>query len=681
MAVETPEIPLQLNQIPDTTSNHIVLKNWCIFSSSKCTVIIVRILTKIDLTVRPLEYPLMIAYWKTYEEFHKDIISNRIEEEIVSHLGFNVSDSEKRSFRNSLPAIHTALQNCDIPGDVEVALEFKVPLTNKRVDFIIAGSDDEGKDHLVICELKQWESVTHTDMHDIVTVRGQEKVHPSWQAYDYGSLISHFNEYVETGEVDIETCTFLHNYKRQYADELLDEIYKEGISKAKPFISDQFEDLAKFISRYIRRPSKNRIIFEVENGRICPSKMLANCLGNLLKGSDDFTLIDEQRIVYSNLFKEATASLKNRGPKNVFVVRGGAGTGKSLIAMKLMGSLIEEKGNTVFYVAKSSYVKEAYFKKLTKDIPDYRFLRSLFQGSGNFIDRPLNDVEILIVDEAHRLMEKTKVSHWFKGENQIREIIHAARTSIFFIDETQNIDIKDFGTIEHIKDAAEAEGAIFHCDDKYILRSQFRCNGSDEYIAWLDAILYNKQYEPSGMYVDYDIRIIDDVCVMRDLIKEKNANSKIPSRILSGDVFEWKSKKDKNAIDIVIGDFQAQWNRTKSFATDSRSIDEVGCIHTSQGMEFEYAGIIIGDDLIYREGEIKTDFTKHPAGAGEFKRPYRKKILPSDDKLIEQLIRNTYKVLLTRGQKGCYIYVMDPELKTYLKKSIKNLLGDRGNCS
>ncbi len=619
----------------------------------------------------------MIIYQNSYEGFHQDIISNTLVDKLMSEL--NVGESEMRSFRNSLPAIHTALQNCNIPGDVEVALEYRIPLTNRRVDFIIAGSDEYDKDHLVICELKQWESVTHTDMPDIVMVGNKNMVHPSWQAYSYGSTISNFNEYVENSGIEIDTCTFLHNYKRQYIDELINPVYSEGISRARPFISDQYKDLAQFISRYISRPSKNKILFEIERGRIRPSKSLADCLGNLLNGIDEYTLLDEQRIVYSNLYKEVQNSFKKLDSKNVFIIRGGAGTGKSVIAMQLMGNLIKEKGKTTFYVAKSSYVKEAYFNKLTRGVPQHSYLRTLFKGSSNFIDSPLNDIDVLIVDEAHRLTERSKRSWMFTGENQIKEIIHAARTSIFFIDETQSIDIKDFGTIEHIQEAAASEGAVVHCDDKYILRSQFRCKGSDEYIAWLDAILYNREFEPSGEEVDYDIRIIEDLCEMRELIRAKNACSKIPSRMLSGDVFEWRSMKDKSQIDIVIGDFQAQWNKNKSFATDPKSIDEVGCIHTSQGMEFEYAGIIIGDDFIYRDGKILTDYTKHPKGAGEFKRPHQNKVQPSDSSIIDKLIRNTYKVLLTRGQKGCYLYVMDPELREYLRRSIDQLLGKKTN--
>ncbi len=262
----------------------------------------------------------------------------------------------------------------------------------------------------------------------------------------------------------------------------------------------------------------------------------------------------------------------------------------------------------------------------------------------------------------------------YRGENQIKEIIHAAKTTVFFIDETQSIDIKDFGTIENIIKYAKEEKATIHFEDKYILQSQFRCNGSDEYIAWLESILYNTQYIPSLEKVTYDIKIFDDLGELKSAIVEKNNSSNIPSRILSGDVFDWISKNDSNAIDIVLPNFRAQWNRTNAFATDPKSIDEVGCIHTSQGMEFEYVGLIVANDLIYRSGKIITDYTKHPIKANEFRRPHKKVILENDTDIIDKLIRNTYKVLFTRGQKGCYLYVMDKELKKYLENRIEELL-------
>lgn len=344
--------------------------------------------------------------------------------------------------------------------------------------------------------------------------------------------------------------------------------------------------------------------------------------------------------------------------------------------MKLLGDL-HNKGYNAFYVAKSSYVKESYTRILTKNIPNYKLLRTLFRGSGDFHKEGFNaekQFDCLLVDEAHRLTERTKVSYMYYGENQIKEIIHAARTTVFFIDETQQIDIKDFGTIENIRKAAKEEDAEIIEGEHFALTSQFRCNGSDEYISWVESVLYNKPYVNGDKLKDYDIRIFDDLEQMHQVIKEKNNQSKTPSHLLSGDVFPWISRDNKSLIDININNFHAQWNKKPSFAVEPESIDEVGCIHTAQGMEFEYVGLIIGDDLLYRNGKVLTDYTKHPSKAGEFKRPYQQKPKLEDQDIIDRLIRNTYKVLFTRGQKGIYFYIMDDALRAYIKERIKEVI-------
>jgi DUF2075 family protein len=613
----------------------------------------------------------MLAYQKTLKEFYDDIRQNIIADEILKKLPINVSPSEINSYESSLPAIAAALQNVNIDLNAEVALEFKIPLTNMRVDFMIAGADKNNVDHLVIVELKQWDKVSHTDMSDIVLVGNEQHVHPSWQSYTYGSTISNFNQYVESSGLKIVTCTFLHKYKRNFEDELCNQVYEEGLLKAPPFIKDEFVSLAEFINKYVCKASSHEILFELDNGRIRPSKMLVDSLTNMLQGNKEYELLDNQRIVFSNLYYATSHLNIVKSPqKHVFIVKGGAGTGKSVIAIQLLGELIKNKGLKAFYVSKSSYVRDNYFAKLTRNIPNYKFLRTLFKGSSSFIDSIKNEFDVLIVDEAHRLTERTKQSWFYKGTNQIQEIIHASKVSIFFIDETQNIDIKDYGSIDHIKQCAKEENAIVHEDKAFELTSQFRCNGSDEYISWLNSILYNKPFISSGTPVDYDIQVFDDLMKMKEAIVCQNQKGKLPSRMLSGDVFPWKSMKNKNDIDIQIGDFSAFWNKTKAFATDPSSIDEVGCIHTSQGMEFEYAGIIIGSDFIYRNSKIITDYSKHPSGASEFKRPNRRMIDPADKNIIDMLIRNTYKVLLTRGQKGSFIYCMDKELSAYLKKQI-----------
>ena len=616
----------------------------------------------------------MLAYNKTYEEFCTDINRGQIVSQIQSALLRDFSESEKKSFRVSLSSVKNALSNVDIPSEAEVGLEFNVPLTNKRIDFIIAGEDDEHQQNVVIVELKQWEKVKHTDMSDIVLLGSEERVHPSWQAFSYGTTLTNFNEYIENNPINLFTCCFLHDYKSEFEKEIKNEVYDEGLRKAPAFIEDEWLKFAEFIGRKIKNPTKTNLLYELSNGRIKPSKFLVDCLSNSLNGNDDIQLIGQQRIAFSNLKREIGIALKTNERK-VIIVKGGAGTGKSLIALHLLGEL-HRKGKTAFYVAKSSYVKAAYYKKLTRDIPDYKILRTLFRGSGDFHKEGFNtdkQFDCLIVDEAHRLTEKTKVSFMYYGNNQIKEIIHASKVSVFFIDETQQIDIKDYGTIENIKLAAASEGATVIEDDKYTLKSQFRCNGSDSYISWVESLLYNKKMEPITEIMDYDIKLFDDLVKLHESIVEKDRVSKNSCRMLSGDVFPWISMNDKSKIDIVLDGFEAQWNKSNYFAVDPKSIDEVGCIHTSQGMEFEYVGLIIGDDLLYRDNKIITDYTRHPEGSNEFKRPHQRKPKVEDVPIIDRIIRNTYKVLFTRGQKGLYLYVMDSELREYLRKKIEEL--------
>lgn len=616
----------------------------------------------------------MLAYNKTYDEFCTDINAGKIVGEIKKALNRDFSDSEKKAFKVSLGSVKNALSNVTIPTKAQVGLELNVPLTNKRIDFIIAGEDEENNKNIIIVELKQWEQVQHTNMSDIVLLGTKEMVHPSWQAFSYGTTITNFNEYVENHPINLYTCCFLHDYKTEYENEIKNDVYSEGLAKAPAFINDEWVKFANYIGSKIKKESKDNLLYELSNGRIKPSKFLVDCLADSLTGNNDIELVDQQRIAFSNIKREIDDALKKNSRK-VIIVKGGAGTGKSLIALHLLGEL-HKKGKTAFYVAKSSYIKETYYKKLTRDIPDYRILRTLFRGSGDFHKEAFNtdkQFDCLIVDEAHRLTEKTKISFMYYGKNQIQEIIHSSKVSVFFIDETQQIDIKDFGTIENIKAAAKAEGAQIIEDDKYVLKSQFRCNGSDEYINWVEAILYNRPIGSMSNIMDYDIKLYDSLIEMHNDIKMKNAESSNACRMLCGDVFPWLSMNDRNAIDIRMDGFEAQWNRSKSFAVDPKSIDEVGCIHTSQGMEFEYVGLIIGDDLIYRNGKVETDYTRHPSGSGEFRRPHQKYPKQEDRALIDKLIRNTYKVLFTRGQKGLYLYVMDKELKAYLESELKNL--------
>jgi DUF2075 family protein len=263
-----------------------------------------------------------------------------------------------------------------------------------------------------------------------------------------------------------------------------------------------------------------------------------------------------------------------------------------------------------------------------------------------------------------------------KGENQIMEIIHASKFSVFFIDEYQKITTSDIGNTADIKKYARSMGAKVV---EMKLDSQFRCNGSDGYLAWIDDVLNIRSTANADSYdFEYDIQIFDDPNKMRDVIYQKNQlNNK--ARLIAGYCWNWisKGKDNKDVHDIVIREhnFSMSWNlgNSSTWAIDKQSVEQVGCIHTSQGLEFEYVGLIIGADLRYTQDGIITDPFKRAQtdkSLSGFKKNFKVNHTEAL-KQADQIIKNTYRTLMSRGMKGCYIYCVDSALSAYLKKRLE----------
>lgn len=266
------------------------------------------------------------------------------------------------------------------------------------------------------------------------------------------------------------------------------------------------------------------------------------------------------------------------------------------------------------------------------------------------------------------------------GENQIKEIINAGKCSVFFIDESQRVTLNDIGSVAEIEKWARiADAEIIHME----LSSQFRCNGSDGYLAWLDNTLEIRKTSNWNMDdIDYDIQIMDSAHDMRNTIIERNRTSNNRARILAGYCWNWLKNgvNDSSVHDIKIGDFEISWNlkNTSTFAIDENSVNEAGCIHTSQGLEFDYVGVIIGDDMRYENGKIVTDYTRRAKTDQSLKGI---KSIYKDDperamKAADEIIKNTYRTLMTRGMKGCYVYCVDNELAKYLRECLKSSKGN-----
>ena len=618
----------------------------------------------------------MIVYSGNLKQFSNDvlmgIIADRIEEEFEKN-GFNHhNDAEYRAFNNSLMVMNNVLcNNSGINQDIHVAIEYQIPLTSKRVDFLITGYDEKGKENVVIVELKQWESCTATSRDDVVStyVGGAVRAvsHPSYQAYSYAKAIESFNETVREKFISLHPCAFCHNYKEDYEDQIRHPKYNAAIELAPLFLKKDQLKLREFVKKYIKKPDNGEILYTIENGKIRPSVALQDAIASLLKGNEVFTMIDEQQVAYATI-KKLVESTINSDKKHTVIVQGGPGTGKSVIAVNLLSHLINQAYN-VEYVTKNAAPRNVFTTLLVRNEFRKRYVENLFKGSGSFCDTPTNLFDCLLVDEAHRLNEKSGLFQ-NKGENQIKEIINAAKISVFFIDEDQVVTTKDIGSISEIKKWANELGSTVHFSDDLKLVSQFRCSGSDGYLAFLDNLLGIRETANIDMIdIDYDLRIFDDPNQMREELRKINQiNNK--ARMLAGYCYDWISKADKDSFDIKLeNNFEAQWNfaNTNTWAIDAESFDQVGCIHTSQGLEFDYCGVIIGKDLICRNNRVMTDYRARAKTDQSLKGLYKFK---NPDEKASQIIRNTYKTLLSRGQKGCFIYCEDKELRDYLKAKL-----------
>ncbi len=613
------------------------------------------------------------------DDVNLGIIADKIRNKYIEVLKRKPNTREFNSWNNSMQYMRGVLSDNEIPNNVGVAIEYNIPPTGCRIDFMMSGYNKK-ESNIIIVELKQWDKATEVGQMDGVykvnTYTGgslRNVNHPSYQAMTYANLIMDYNETVELKDINIVPCAYLHNYYFEDDDTLLSNDYKEYTEKAPLFGHNDVVKLRNFIKKYISVGDDGDLLYEIDGGRIKPSKMLQDSLNDMLKGNREFYMIDEQKIIYEYAIKNAIDTV-SKNNKNVMIVRGGPGTGKSVLAINLLVEL-NKRGMTCFYVTKNSAPRNVYSTKLRGDYTQ-TYINHLFQGSGNFIEEGANQIDCLVADEAHRLNEKSG-RYQNKGENQVKEIINAAKFSIFFLDENQKVTLKDIGSEDLIKKFAKEAGAGIYI---FELSSQFRCNGSDGYLAWLDRVLEIRN--TANLDIDgfnYDFRVFDDPNEMRNAIEEKNKKNN-KSRIVAGYCWEWptgKTRKDTNFHEIKIPEkkFEISWNLEggEAFAIGANSVHEAGCIHTVQGLEFDYIGVIIGDDLRFENDKVITDYSKRAKTDSSLKginKIAKEEGVEKAQEIADIIIKNTYRTLMTRGMKGCYVYCTNKELSSYLKKNI-----------
>lgn len=537
----------------------------------------------------------MIVYEDSKRGFVEDVKSNCIADRIADKIrehGINAGqEREYVSWQNSLQFMRNIVDDNEIDDDVKIAIEYSIPLTSKRVDFIISGADSDNHDNVVIVELKQWQKaeVVDDDMHYCVKtfVGGNDRIvcHPSYQAYSYSCFIRNYSQTVLDKGINLVPCAYLHNYDPKFKPNLSNSIYREWVGEAPFFVRDEAEVFSAFIKKYVtRKSSDGDLLYKIDHGRLKPTKALQDSLASLVKGNKEFMLLDEQAVCYDMCLK-TMAKCKEDGRKRTIIIQGGPGTGKSVLAVNLLMEYISKSLNAS-YVTKNSAPRKAFLSLLTNsDAKKLVNIKQLFRSPFGLSNVPCNTYDCLIVDEAHRLVKKM-YGDW-NGENQVKECISASLLSIFLLDEDQAVTNKDIGSVDEIRKWCVALGSILKMPEEANLVSQFRCNGSDAYIQFVDDVL---QRTGESVSVDlselnFDFRVFDNASDLRESLRKKNSvNNK--SRMVAGYCYDWNVKHGRGEYDILLpGGFRAKWNLENDdiWAINPESFEEVGCIHTAQG--------------------------------------------------------------------------------------------------
>lgn len=616
----------------------------------------------------------MIIYNKSLKDFKTDVTFNMMQSILLKTLrekGLSGgSASEINSWNNSLHFMKDVLDDSYFDNECQVAIEYNIPQTSKRVDFMIMGNNNE-EDHVVIIELKQWARVNKVDDncdHSIMSdLRSHEPVaHPSYQAYSYKQLILDYcNDSISINNETLKPCAYLHNLSEEYRPVIEDNLYHEWIEEAPVFLQSDVLKLRNFIKNYIKlKANDGSLLYKIEEGRLKPTKSLQDALDSMLCGNEEFHMIDEQVVAYDKIMKAIKES-QNDSKKHVLIITGGPGTGKSVLAINILARCIIDLKLNASYITKNMAPRKCYANLLAKgNAKKMVNLQKAIQSPWCLPNTIYNGLDVGIFDEAHRMQKKP---YRYLGNDMLEDAIKASKVSIFFVDDDQRITINDKYDVNSIIMYAKKENAVIH--KPYELTSQFRCDGSDGYISFLNNLLEIKQTANTNFeFNNLKVKIFDDPIKMRDELRELNKiNNK--TRMIAGYCYDWNVKNKKGDRDITLPNgFKAKWNLANDDhrAVNPNSFEEVGCIHTCQGMEFDYVGVFIGKDLYFKDGHVHTNrnaISKDDKTSGI-------RLTSTSNEEADKLIRRTYKVLLTRGIKGCYIYCEDEALRNYLKEKL-----------
>jgi uncharacterized protein len=612
------------------------------------------------------------------ETFIDDAVQKRIAERLgdafYDYYRFRASASEFTSWRNSLSALAHQLRYSGA-RDHGVVLEMQLPLSSARLDAFVFGLAPGGADSAVLVELKQWTEVAPSEFDDCVETfvgGGVRRVlHPCAQARSYAQYLRdmHTAFHPGPGGIAIAPCAWLHNMHPGAAGVLTGTAFEPLLREVPLFLSHDADTLRDMFAQTVGGGHGVAVMDRALAGKHAPSRKLLEETAAMVRGEPRYHLIDDQIIAYNAVLAMVRRAQKDKRDKAVVVVKGGPGTGKSVIAINLLGTLSARQVNVQHATGSKAFTENLWRVLGSRSKAQIRYFN-------NFGQTPTNGVDVILADEAHRV--RASSNHRFTPKDrksdraQIDELIDAAKVSVFFIDDHQAVRPDEVGSTALIHEAAARHEARFESID---LRTQFRCAGSDEYIDWVDQLLEIRKTGIATFPREvFDVELLDDPSALEARVLERSREG-YSARLMAGFCWPWSDPDAAGNLvnDVSIGDFQRPWNAkhdarklakgiptAQFWATDAGGAGQVGCIYTAQGFEFDYAGIIWGPDLVIRNGTW--------AGQPSASRDHMVKI--RSGARFTDIVKNAYRVLLTRGMRGCYICILDDETREYVAKRL-----------
>jgi len=621
----------------------------------------------------------MKLYAGTTEQFRADTRMHRLAEklraEYTTQIGHRPAPSEVASWQNSLMALSMLLDQAEL-NDHGVILEYQLGNTSRRLDAMLTGHSPTSAENAVVVELKQWSdgSIGPSTADNCVELRIGNRVrrvlHPSVQVGGYQQwLLDNHSVFYETDAVALAAVSYLHNLQFDPDGELWSDRHAESIHRNPIYTGDQSDTLAEFLDRTLSAGGGETVMARVLESKYRPSRKLLEHTAAMIRAQSDFVLLDEQRVAFESVLAEARDGFHD-AKKSIVLVQGGPGTGKSIIALHLVGELAKRGYNAMHATGSKAFTENM------RRVVGSRAGQSQFRYFNQFGNADANEIDVLILDEAHRLRETSANRFTPKAKRtdlpQVDELIQAAKTTVFFIDDQQVVRPNEVGGTQLILEAAERNGADV---TTFELETQFRLSGSKAFLTWVDGML-GLTPEPANPTWDpeketFDFRIVGSVEQLDALIRSK-ADEGHSARLTAGFCWPWSNPNPDGTLvnDVKVGSWQMPWNAkpdagrlapgippSNFWASDPNGIDQVGCVYTAQGFEFDYIGVIWGRDL--RWESATNDWVGDPSHSHDA-------IVKRSGDRFTDLVKRTYRVLLTRGLKGCYVYFEDPHLAEHL---------------